>query len=147
MLVGRDRECARLDAMIADARAGAGGALVLRGDAGIGKTALLAWAAERAEGMGLLRARGVESEIELAYAGLLEALRPALGALDRLPAPQATALRGALGLGPAAASDRYLVGAATLSLIAAHAEDTPVVVLVDDVHWLDPSSSASAAWT
>lgn len=120
---------------------------MLRGDPGIGKTALLAWAAERAEGMGLLRARGVESEIELAYAGLLEALRPALGALDRLPAPQATALRGALGLGPAAARDRYLVGAATLSLIAAHAEDTPVVVLVDDVHWLDPSSSASAAWT
>jgi DNA-binding CsgD family transcriptional regulator len=143
MLVGRDRECARLDAIIAEARAGAGGALVLRGDPGIGKTALLAWASERAEGMAILRARGVESEIELAYAGLLEALRPALGALERLPAPQATALRGALGLGPAAASDRYLVGAATLSLIAAHAEDAPVVVLVDDVHWLDPSSAAA----
>jgi DNA-binding CsgD family transcriptional regulator/tetratricopeptide (TPR) repeat protein len=143
MLVGRESECARLEAMIADARAGVGGGLVLRGDPGIGKTALLAWVAERADGMAVLRVRGVESEIELAYAGLLEALRPALGALERLPAPQATALRGALGLGPAEARDRYLVGAATLSLIAAHAEDAPVVVLVDDVHWLDPSSAAA----
>ncbi len=143
MLVGRDDECARLDAVLADARAAVGGALVLRGDPGIGKTALLDHAAARADGMVVLRARGVESEIELAYAGLLEVLRPALGALERVAAPQAEALRGALGLGPAATSDRYLVGAATLSLIAACAEERPVLVLVDDVHWLDPSSASA----
>ena len=91
--------------------------------------------------MRVLRARGIESEARVPFAGLLELLRPALGALDRIPEPQAAALGGALALRPATAQDRFAVGAATLSLLAAYAEDAPVAALVDDAHWLDGSSA------
>ena len=114
--------------------------LLVRGEPGIGKTALLEHAAGEARGMALLRARGIESEAEVPFAGLLELVRPALGELDRIPAPQAAALRGALALGPSAEADRFVIGAATLNLLACHAERSPLLVLVDDAHWFDGAS-------
>jgi DNA-binding CsgD family transcriptional regulator len=140
MLFGRERECQALDRLLADARRGRSGALVLAGEPGIGKTALLRYAREHADGMRVLQARGIESEAEIPFAGLLELLRPALGLLDRIPEPQASALAGALALGPGGGHDRFAVGAATLSLLAAYADDAPLALLVDDVHWLDGAS-------
>ncbi len=141
MLLGRRDERLALDRLLAQAREGRSGVLALVGEPGIGKTALLEYAAERADGMRILRARGIESEAVIPFAGLAELLRPALGALDRIPAPQATALAGALALGPARARDRFAVGAATLSLLSASAEEGPLALLVDDAHWLDRSSA------
>ena len=138
MLLGRDAERARIDALLERAREGTSGVLVIRGEAGIGKSALLEYAAGRAGAATVLRARGIESEVELAFAGLHELLRPVLGELDRLPAPQADALRGALGLSPAPA-ERHLAGAALLGLLA----ETEPVVLVDDAQWLDGPSAAA----
>src|SRR3954447_3347365 len=143
MLLGRAEETERIDALIAAARAGKGGALVLRGEPGIGKSALLDHALSRAAGVTVLRARGVESEVTIAFAGLHELLRPALGAIGRLPPRQAGALRSALGLAPAAGGEHHLVGAATLGLLDVLAEDGPVLVAIDDLHWLDgPSAGA-----
>jgi DNA-binding CsgD family transcriptional regulator len=143
MLVGRDRERQELDAALAGARLNRSTVLVVAGEAGIGKTTLLEHASEQARGSGMrvLNARGIESEARVPFAGLLELLRPALPALDRIPAPQAAALEGALALRPATAQDRFAIGAATLSLLAAHAEDAPVAALIDDAHWLDGSSA------
>ncbi len=143
MLVGRERERGDLERVLERARSGESASLALVGEPGIGKTALLEHAAERASGMQLLRARGVESEAQIPFASLLELLRPALGALDRIPEPQAVALEGALALRPARAQERFAIGAATLSLLATYAEHKPVAVLVDDAHWLDtPSAEA-----
>ena len=143
MLLGRDRERQELDAALAAARLSRSSVLVVAGEPGIGKTTLLEHASEQAlsSGMRVLRARGIESEARVPFAGLLELLRPALTALDRIPAPQRAALEGALALRPASAQDRFAVGAALLNLLAAHAEDAPVAVLVDDAHWLDGSSA------
>jgi DNA-binding CsgD family transcriptional regulator len=143
MLLGRDRERQELDAALAGARLNRSAVLVVAGEIGIGKTTLLEHAAERAleAGMRVLRARGIESEARVPFAGLLELLRPALSALDRIPRPQAAALESALALRPGGAQDRFAVGAATLSLLAAHADDAPVAALVDDAHWLDESSA------
>ena len=91
--------------------------------------------------MRVLRARGIESEARVPFAGLLELLRPALGALKRIAEPQRAALESALALRPAAAYDRFAVGAATLNLLAAYAEDAPVAAFVDDAHWLDGSTA------
>jgi hypothetical protein len=143
MLLGRRVECARIDRLLSGAVACRSGALLVWGDPGIGKTALLEYAADRAEGMAILWARGVESETQVPFAGLLELLRPVLGELDRLPDRQAAALRGALGLGPAVAGDRFIVGAATLSVLAGAAERSPLLVLVDDMQWLDAASAAA----
>src|SRR4051794_11172887 len=143
MLLGRAPECHRIETLVARTAEGASGVLVLRGEPGIGKSALLEHAAEAARSATVLRVRGVESEVELAFAGLHELLRPVLGELGRLPGPQRAALEAALGLAPAAAAERHLVGAATLGLLAALAEDRRVLVLADDVQWLDrPSASA-----
>ncbi|WP_100499597.1 ATP-binding protein [Geodermatophilus chilensis] len=143
MLVGRDRERRRIQALLAAARVGAGAALVLSGEAGIGKTALLDDAAASATGLHLLRATGTEPEIEVSFGGLLQVLRPALAHLDRIPPPQAEALGSALALRPGIGVDRFAVGAATLSLLSRFAEDQPVAVLVDDAHLLDrPSAQA-----
>ncbi len=143
MLLGRTDERLALDRLLAEARSGRGGVLALVGEPGIGKTALLEYAAEQADGMRVLRARGIESEAEIPFGGLAELLRPVLPAIDRIPAPQSKALAGALALGPASAGDRFAIGAATLSLLSAGAEDGPLVMLVDDAHWLDdPSSQA-----
>src|SRR6476661_3604090 len=132
MLLGRERECQALDEVVAASRDGRSGTLGIVGEVGIGKTALLDWAEERATGMRVLRARGIESEAQVPFAGLFELLRPALGWMDRIPAPQAEPLAGALALRPARAGDRFAIGAATLSLLAAYAEEGPVAVLVDD---------------
>ena len=116
---------------------------MLQGDAGIGKTALLDYAAERARELTVVRALGVESEAELQFAGLLEVARPLLDHLAEIPERQAEALRGALGLGPAEEHDRFAIGAATLGLLAAAAEAAPLLVVVDDAQWLDgPSADA-----
>src|SRR3954453_7880808 len=111
MLLGRDEERLALDRLLAEARDGRSGVLALVGEPGIGKTALLDHVAERAEGMRVLRARGVESEAEVPFAGLAELLRPALGELARIPRPQAAALGGALALRPGSGGDRFAVGA------------------------------------
>jgi DNA-binding NarL/FixJ family response regulator len=142
--VGRDEELGRVLALLEAARGGLTGALVVQGEAGIGKTALLAAAEELADGFTCLWARGVESEAALGHAGLLELLTPVQDRLADLPAAQAEALAAALGWGPAGApGDRYLVAAATLSLLAAAAERAPVLVLVDDLHWVDRESAAA----
>jgi len=141
MLVGRDIEREAIERALRSARSGTSATLALVGEAGIGKTALLEHAADRAAGMRLLRARGIESEAQIPFASLLELLRPALGMLDRVPEPQAAALEGALALRPGPAQERFAVGAATLSVLAAYAEEGPVAVLVDDAHWLDVSSA------
>ncbi len=145
MLLGRTDERLALDRLLAEARDGRSGVLALVGEPGIGKTALVEHAARAAEGMHMrvLRARGVESEAVIPFAGLADLLRPLLGAIERVPAPQAAALSGALALGPAGTRDRFATGAATLSLLSACAEDAPIAVLVDDAHWLDrPSAEA-----
>src|SRR4051812_35573043 len=140
MLLGRGRECQALDELLVAAREGRSGSLAIVGEVGIGKTTLLDWAEGRTGGMRVLRARGVESEAEVPSAGLFELLRRALGWMDRIPEPQAEPLAGALALRPARAGDRFAVGAATLSLLAAYAEEEPVAVLVDDAQWLDGAS-------
>jgi DNA-binding CsgD family transcriptional regulator len=144
MLLGRADERREIDQVLARARSGASAVLALAGEPGIGKTALLDYAAERSAGMRLLRARGIESEAQVPFGSLLELVRPALVLLDRIPAPQAAALEAALALRPAAAAqDRFAVGAATLSLLAAYAEQSSVTVLLDDAQWLDGSSAAA----
>src|SRR5260370_26947047 len=105
-----------------------------------GRTALLDYAAGRAVGFRVVRAWGVESEMELAFAGLHQLCVPMLGRLDQLPGPQRDALAVAFGMREGAAPDRFLVGLAVLSLLAATAEDQPLACLVDDAQWLDPAS-------
>jgi DNA-binding CsgD family transcriptional regulator len=141
MLLGRNDERLALDRLLSEARTGHSGVLALVGEPGIGKTALLGYAHERAAGMRVLRARGVESEAAIPFAGLLELLRPVLDGLEHIPAPQASALAGALALAPASGGDRFAIGAATLSLLSASADDEPLLLLVDDAHWLDASSA------
>ena len=143
MLYGRDSERARIGELLRAAHDSQAGVLVLQGEPGVGKSALLQDARERASGMEVLWARGVESESELPFAALHQLMRPALGATDRLPAPQAAALRAALGLGESGGSERFLVSAACLTLLSELAEQRPVLCLVDDAHWLDgPSADA-----
>jgi DNA-binding CsgD family transcriptional regulator len=142
-LIGRERECAEIATLLERARHGRGGSLVIRGEAGIGKTALLEYAAGLADGMTVLRAVGVDEESDLAFAGLFGLLRPVLDRLGELVGTQATALAGALGLEPASNHDRLLISAAVLGLLAVAAEECPVVCLIDDAHWLDqPSAEA-----
>jgi DNA-binding CsgD family transcriptional regulator len=140
MLLGRDPECARLESLIGATRAGGGSALVLRGVPGAGKSALLDFAVERAEGLTVLRGGGIPGEAEVAFAGALEVLRPVLDRLGELPGPQRAALGGALGLVPAVERDRFLVGAATLAVLVLASGERPVLACVDDVHWLDTPS-------
>jgi DNA-binding CsgD family transcriptional regulator len=145
-LAGRGAEGARLDRLLTDARAGQSGVLVLRGDPGIGKTALLGYAAERAAGFQVARAAGVESEMELPFAGLHQLCGPMLGRLGRLPPPQRDALGTAFGLSSGAQPDRFLVGLAVLSLLSDTAEERPLLCLIDDAQWLDRSSAQVLAF-
>ena len=140
MLVGREGECAAIDPLLDQARAGRSSCLALRGDAGIGKTTLLQYAEGAATGFRVLRTSGREAEAQLGFAGLFDLFRPVLDHVDRVPEPQAAALAGALAIGPPVRGDRFTVAAATLSLLAAAAEDRPVLALVDDAHWLDTAS-------
>ncbi|TDC17193.1 AAA family ATPase [Actinomadura bangladeshensis] len=139
-LRGRKPEQDAIADLLARARAGTSSSLVLLGEAGIGKTALLEHAAAAAGDMRLLRGTGIESEAELPFSGLQLLLRPALGSLDALPEPQRAALAAAFGLGPASGSDPMLVGLAVLSLLAEHADGTGLLCLVDDAQWLDRAS-------
>ncbi len=145
-LVGRGEELAALDGALAAARAGRSRVLVLRGEAGIGKTALLDHVAARATGCRVARTAGVESEQELPYAGLQRLCVPFLGRLEHLPAPQLAALGTAFGLTAGDPPDRFLVGLAVLTLLGEVAEDRPLVCLVDDAHWLDRVSAQVVAF-
>jgi class 3 adenylate cyclase/DNA-binding CsgD family transcriptional regulator len=140
-LVGRDDERELLDELLDDARASRSRALVIRGEAGVGKSALLLHAIDRAEGFRVLRATGFESDAELAFSGLLQLLRPILDRIDELPDHQANALAGALGLKPGQEPERLQIGVATLGLIALAAEDDDLLLAVDDAQWLDSASS------
>src|SRR5688572_2314752 len=129
--------------MLNGARGSQSAAMVLRGDPGIGKTALLEGARALATDMQVLTVRGVESESQLPFAGLHQLLSPALSLIDGIPEPQAQALRGALGLAAPAGDSRFLVSVACLSVLAELAEDGPVLCLVDDAQWVDtPSTDA-----
>jgi len=141
MLFGRLNECERIDQLLAQARAGRSDALVLRGEAGIGKSAICGYAAERASDMTVLRASGAPTESELAFSGLADVLRPLFSRLDKLPAQQAVALASALALGPPAPVGRFAICAATLGVLGAAAEDGPVLVIVDEAESLDRSSA------
>ena len=148
MLYGRDAEAAALASLVAEARAGSGGALVVRGMPGVGKSALLAHAGGSARDLGtdvqVLRVRGVESESPLAFAALQRLLRPVLHHLGRLPAPQARALLAAFGAAETdEETDRFRVFLAVLSLLAEAAERAPVLALIDDAQWLDDASAAA----
>ncbi len=141
VLVGRDRLCRELDQLVAAVGAGRSRALVLRGEPGIGKTALLDYLAGHAPDCRVERAAGVESELELAFAGLYQLCAPVLGHLDNVAEPQRGALRTALGISAGPAPDRFLVGLAVLSLLSDAAEEKPLLCLVDDAHWLDQASA------
>ncbi|HEX3517343.1 MAG TPA: LuxR family transcriptional regulator [Trebonia sp.] len=146
MLYGRGEQLAAIDGLLEGMRSGRAGALVLRGEAGIGKTALLNAAGERAAWARVLRVTGVEAEAELPFAALHALMRPALDEIGVLPTRQAQALRGAFGMTEAAAADRFMVGLGVLSLIAELAEDRPVLCLVDDAQWLDQASADALAF-
>ncbi|GLZ81630.1 transcriptional regulator [Actinorhabdospora filicis] len=141
MIHGRDGELAAIGEALGRVRDGGSAALVLRGEPGAGKTALLEHAAGTAADMTVLRAAGVQVETELPYAALHQVLRPALRLSERLPAPQAAAIGAALGLAEGGAPDRFAVGLATLSLLAELAEERPVLCLVDNAQWLDRESA------
>ena len=145
-LRGRDRETAALSGLLFDAVEGRSGVLVLRGDPGIGKTTLLEFTAGTAEGFRVLRAQGVEPESEIAFAGLQELFGPVSSALGGLPDRQRAVLAGALAVGPPVPNDPLAACAATLSLLAAVAEDRPVLAVIDDAHWLDSPSAEALAF-
>ncbi|MFC0453670.1 helix-turn-helix transcriptional regulator [Rhodococcus jostii] len=146
MLLGRATACRTLDRLLCETRSGHSGTLVLRGDPGIGKSALLDYLAEQASGCRVVRARGVESEMELAFSGLHQLCAPMLHQLERLPAPQRDALGIAFGLRAANSPDRFLVGLAVLSLLSEVAEEQPLVCLIDDMQWLDHASVQALAF-
>jgi DNA-binding CsgD family transcriptional regulator len=139
-LLGRRVECDSLDRQLAIIRSGHSSVLVLRGEPGIGKTALLEYVAERASGCRVARAAGVQSEMELAFAGLHQLCASSLDRIDRLADPQRAALATAFGLSSGAAPNPFLVGLATLSLFTEVAEEEPLVCVVDDAQWLDRAS-------
>ena len=145
-LLGRADECARLDDLVAAVRRGESRSLVVRGEAGIGKTALLQHLAESASGMTILRAIGMESETEMAYGSLHQLCAPVLDRIDGLPVPQREALEIVFGLRSAAAPNRFLVGLGLLSLLAEVSDGAPLLCLVDDAQWLDQASRLTLAF-
>ncbi|MCO8276814.1 AAA family ATPase [Actinoplanes sp. TRM 88003] len=140
-LLGRRRECAALDRTIAAVRTGESRVLVVHGTAGVGKTTLLDYAVRSAPGLRVLRAAGVESEMELAFAALHQLCAPLLDLLHRLPEPQRHALEVVLGLRTGSPPDRFLVGLAVLSLLSEASEQTPLLCVVDDAQWMDQASA------
>jgi DNA-binding CsgD family transcriptional regulator len=142
-LRGRDAECAILDRLIDTVRGGESRTLVLRGEPGIGKSALLEYAVGRASECRVVRAAGVQHEMELAYAGLHQLCFPVLDRREQLPGPQSDALATAFGLNAGQAPDRFIVGLAVLGLLSEVAEEQPLVCVVDDAQWLDQASALS----
>jgi hypothetical protein len=140
-LTGRRRERDVLDRLIDAVRAGESRVLVVRGEPGVGKTALLDYIVEQASGCRVVRAAGIQSEMELAFAGLHQLLAPMLDRLELLPVPQRDALSTAFGLSPGPAPDRFFVALAVLSLLSGVAEEQPLICLVDDEQWLDRVSA------
>src|ERR1700704_2556532 len=145
-LTGRGGKRDVLHRLIAAVRSGESRALVVRGEPGVGKTALLDYLAEQASGLRIARAAGIESEMELAFAGLHQLLAPMLDRLERLPLPQRDALRTAFGLSPGPAPDRFFVALAVLSLLSDVAEEQPLICLVDDEQWLDRASAQALSF-
>jgi DNA-binding CsgD family transcriptional regulator len=145
-LTGRRSECDVLDQLIGAVRSGESRALLVRGEPGVGKTALLEYLVERASGCRVARAAGVQSEMELAFAGLHQLLAPVLDRVERLPGPQRDALRMAFGLGPGSAPDRFFVALAVLSLLSDVAEEQPLICVIDDAQWLDSASAQALAF-
>jgi DNA-binding CsgD family transcriptional regulator len=141
MLYGRDLERSRIGELLAGARASESAVLVISGEPGVGKSALLDDAREQAGGLVVLSGAGVESETQLPFAALHQLVRPVLSHLEALPDPQASALRGALGLGAGGSDDRFLVSLAILSLLAEAAERQPILCLIDDAQWLDDATA------
>src|SRR4051812_19048624 len=145
-LRGRARECALLDGLVAAIRQSESRALMLRGEAGIGKTALLDHLVDSASDATVVRAVGVESEMELAFASLHQLCAPMLDRRDRLPGPQRQALEIVFGLSEGAPPDRFVVGLAVLSLLSEVAEERPLLCVVDDAQWLDHASALTLAF-
>jgi DNA-binding CsgD family transcriptional regulator len=140
-LVGRNPECSAVDELLRQVRDGASGAIVVRGEPGIGKSAILEYAAKAAAGFLVLAVTGIESELEVVFSGLQQACGPLAGRLGQLPPPQADALRVAFGLSAATAPpERFLVGLGVLGLVAEAAADRPVLCVVDDAQWIDQAS-------
>jgi DNA-binding CsgD family transcriptional regulator len=145
-LEGRARECALLDGLVGAIRHGESRSLVLRGEAGIGKTALLEYLIESASDLTVVRAVGVESEMELAYASLHQLCAPLLDRLERLPAPQRQALEIVFGLSSGTAPDRFVVGLGVLSLLSEVDDERPLLCVIDDAQWLDQASALTLAF-
>src|SRR5919106_2142474 len=146
VLRGRDAECATLDHLVDAVRRGESRALVLLGEPGMGKTALLDYTIGSASDFLILKAAGIESEMELPFAFLQQLCAPVLDRLERLPGPQQDALRVAFGLSAGTAPDRFLVGVAALSLFSEVAEERPLLCAVDDAQWLDEASAQALAF-
>src|SRR6266571_882122 len=145
MLVGRENEIATINRVLAEARSGRAAGLIVAGEAGVGKTALLDDAVARAPDFLVLRTRGVEAEAAVPFAALVELLGPMASKVDALPEPQASALRGVFALAGLQELEATAAAAATLALLAGAAEDAPLLVVVDDAHWLDAASGFAAA--
>lgn len=145
-LTDRRAECYVLDRLVEAVQAGESRALSLHGEPGVGKTALLDYLAGRATGCRVVRAAGIESEMELAFAGLHQVCAPLLDSLQALTGPQGDALRTAFGMSSGPAPDRFLVGLAVLSLLSEAAAKLPLVCLVDDQQWLDRASAQVLAF-
>src|SRR5947207_8409319 len=145
-LLGRAGECNALDRLVATVRSGQSEVLVLRGEPGIGKSALLEYVVEQASGWRVVRAAGVQSEMELPFAGLHQLCGPMLDRLGGLAGPQHAALREAFGLEEGRAPDRFLVALAVLSLLADAAEERPLACVIDDAQWLDRASRQALAF-
>jgi DNA-binding NarL/FixJ family response regulator len=145
-LLGREREREVLDRLLDGVRGGHGGVLVMRGDAGVGKTALLEYAVEAGRGFRIARTSGIEAEMELPFAAVQQLCSPFVELLERLPQPQHDALGVAFGLSTGPAPNSFLVGLAVLGLLAEAAEDQPLVCVVDDAQWLDSASARTLAF-
>ncbi|MDT5291022.1 MAG: hypothetical protein QOF88_5911, partial [Mycobacterium sp.] len=145
-LLGRHGECAAIDTGLVAVRKGQSWALVLRGEAGVGKTALLNYLVQQANGCQVIRAAGVQSEMELAFSALYQLCAPSLDRADRLPTPQRDALLTAFGVRAGDPPDRFLVSLAALGLLAEVAQERPLVCVIDDAQWLDRASAQALAF-
>src|SRR6185436_17541802 len=145
-LRGRSRERERLGRLLTGMRSGRSGVLVVRGEAGIGKTALLEQLVEQAAGCMVARATGVQADMELPFAGLQQLVGSMLGPLERLPGPQRDAVEVAFGLRSGPAPNRFEVGLAMLGLLAEIADHAPIVCVIDDAQWLDHASARTLAF-